>query len=112
MHLEMAAAVDWSSEGVELKHLEMAVAVYRSTETAAVASLLWCRWGRRWIGRQRQRQWRRCSAALVSDDGGSVGSVDGDGGSGSVAVKLRLLTTAAAVDRSTKTPAVASLQWS
>ena len=108
----MAAAVDWSSEGVELKHLEMAVAVDRSTETAAVASLQWScsiwRRRRRWIGRQRRRQWRRCIRAEAPGDSTGGGSAYADGGSGVVAV----VPMGSAVDRSTETTAVASLQCS
>ena len=93
---------------------------------------------RRWIGRQRRRQWRRCSGGVGSGCVGGGGSVDknggsGLGGSGAVesgggascgglvdrdsdsgvdTVKLTSLVAAALVVRSTETAAAASMQQS
>jgi hypothetical protein len=94
-----------------------------SASTAAVVPLHWIVdavelfrvwWRRRqWIGRERRRQWRRCSGADESGGGGGGGLVDRDGGSGVDAVELTsLLAAAVAVDWSTETAVVASIQWS
>ena len=96
--------------GVVLASWRQVAAVDLSTETAAVGVVESCwraasRW-RRWICRQRRRQWLWWSRAGELEAGGGGGSVDRDGGSWCFDVMLVSLRQEAVVDLSTETAAV------